>query len=60
MVSGRDGDYRDVQLVVRGDMESTEMYSCAVGAPRTSDYRPAQYDTFHPSPPFFLPDLPEA
>ena len=26
---------------------------CAVGAPRTSDYRPAQYDTVHPSP--FLP-----
>jgi len=36
------------------------IYNCAVGAPRTSDYRPALYDTVHPSPPFFLPDLPEA
>ena len=26
------------------------MTCCAVGAPRTSDYRPAQYDTVHPSP----------
>jgi len=27
VVRGRDGDYRYVQLVVKGEMESTEMYS---------------------------------
>ena len=26
VVRGRDGEYRDVQLVVRGEMERREMY----------------------------------
>ena len=27
VVRGRDGEYRDVQLVIKGEMETTEIYS---------------------------------